>query len=162
MDGAAVAPRFFPGTLDYRGTRASTGLVSLEGTVVTYRPRRRVLSQNLRKYRVPDPHSTERSLRTRRGNGGRSELTSDMIVVGERACHNVTRAFGTFLPPNHLRSTGKRGLGMTNDRKGRRRSDYGYLLTYRTRWLVVLAKVMALYGELSRPISGATTTNIRT
>ena len=74
------------------GVRASICLVLLEGTIVTYRPRRRVPSQNLRKYHGRDPHSIDRNLRTRSTKGGRSGLTSDMmIVVGGKVCHSVTR-----------------------------------------------------------------------
>ena len=90
MVDAVLAPRFCPGTLDDR-SMCVKGLVLLEERVVTYRPRRRVLSRNLRKYHGRDLHSIGRSLRTRPANGGRSGLTSDMIVVGERVCHNVTR-----------------------------------------------------------------------
>ena len=43
---------------------------------------------------------------------------------------------------------------MANNLKGRRRSDYVYFLTYRTRWFVAVLPKMALFhGKLSRPRS---------
>lgn len=62
----------------------------MEGRLDTYRPQRKVLNQNLRKYHGRDPHSRDRKVRTQAAMGGRAELTSDMIVVGEEVCDGVT------------------------------------------------------------------------
>ena len=39
--------------------------------------------------------------------------------------------------------------GTAGNRKGRKRSDYVYFLTYRTRWFVIPSKTVVLQGELS-------------
>lgn len=85
--------------------------------------------------------------------------------MGEEVCDKVTR--DVFSVPVNLcqheiipkAQTG----GMASDRKGRRRSDYVYFLSYRTRWFVIPTRAVALQGELSLSTdSGATTTNIHT
>ena len=41
---------------------------------------------------------------------------------------------------------------MESDRKGRKRSDYAYFLSYRTRWFVIPTKTVVALGELTLPI----------
>lgn len=79
--------------------------------------------------------------------GGRAGLTSDMAVVGEEVCHSVTRCRVRQL--SHHKVIHKlQAEGMANNRKGRKRSDYAYFLSYRTRWFVILTRTVVLRGEL--------------
>jgi len=87
--------------------------------------------------------------------GGRTELTSDMIVVGEKGVsQRDTTLSVSITPPPRIPpgSSRPQTRGMASDRKGRKRSDYGYLLTYRTRWFVVPADRAVLQGGLNLPI----------
>ena len=41
---------------------------------------------------------------------------------------------------------------MESDREGRKRSDYAYFLSYRTRWFVIPTKAVVALGELTLQI----------